>query len=435
MSATYFARRTWGSLPSSPGEIDARGQSPTQLNSSDAPSAQQRTPSARPLLPHFTHSLPTSVTSRPSMYAYTSFTSATSERRAQRNRERDPDWVPRPANAFIIFRAEYSHRHAQTHKNDPPTAEKTLSKRAAEAWKKLTASEKEPYKKRSEQERLEHARRYPNYRYKPRRHSADASHPPQMSRREQVESFVRRAAIRARARRQSQSESDSASDYTYPESPASMTSSSSSEPPDTPLLPDTGAGCSRGHQASSSSSEPPDTPLLPDTGAGCSRGHQASSSPSQAALQLHEQLRESLFLSPLSSASTTCLRTQLAGDTSLRSCPVDIPSPYSEPDIHAWSRDLPVASGDIWPMNPSHSPVSPPSVWTGQIPEESSDMDAHNSPVSNFSVLQKKDTNRLLSRYRRWLSLLCRCRFHLHSRRVSLVAKGDTSFIADESQR
>jgi len=49
-----------------------------------------------------------------------------------------------------------------------PTA-KTLSKRAAEAWKQLTASDKERYKALAEKEREEHARIYPHYRFRPMR--------------------------------------------------------------------------------------------------------------------------------------------------------------------------------------------------------------------------------------------------------------------------
>ena len=49
-----------------------------------------------------------------------------------------------------------------------PTA-KTLSKRAAEAWKQLSSSDKERYKGLAEKEREEHARLYPHYRFHPMR--------------------------------------------------------------------------------------------------------------------------------------------------------------------------------------------------------------------------------------------------------------------------
>ncbi|KAG2132848.1 high mobility group box domain-containing protein, partial [Suillus bovinus] len=98
-----------------------------------------------------------------------------SDRRAQRNRSRDPSWIPRPRNAFIIFRCEYSRKHSQASQEGDeeseapnPTA-KTLSKRAAEAWKELSASEKDTYKVLADKEREEHARLYPHYRFRPMR--------------------------------------------------------------------------------------------------------------------------------------------------------------------------------------------------------------------------------------------------------------------------
>ncbi|KAG1856632.1 high mobility group box domain-containing protein, partial [Suillus subalutaceus] len=98
-----------------------------------------------------------------------------SDRRAQRNRSRDPSWIPRPRNAFIIFRCEYSRKHSQAAQESDeeseapnPTA-KTLSKRAAEAWKQLSASDKDKYKVLADKEREEHARLYPHYRFRPMR--------------------------------------------------------------------------------------------------------------------------------------------------------------------------------------------------------------------------------------------------------------------------
>ncbi|KAI9570824.1 hypothetical protein HD554DRAFT_316698 [Boletus coccyginus] len=96
-----------------------------------------------------------------------------SDRRAQRNRSRDPSWIPRPRNAFIIFRCEYSREHAQSSQesqndHDSNSASvKTLSKRAAEAWKQLSPAEKDRYKELADKEREEHARLYPHYRFRP----------------------------------------------------------------------------------------------------------------------------------------------------------------------------------------------------------------------------------------------------------------------------
>ena len=93
-----------------------------------------------------------------------------SDRRAIRNRQRDPDWVPRPRNAFIIFRCEYSRRHARESNDTSERAnrsDKTLSKRAAEEWRCLPAAEREQYKILAEQEKAAHALQNPDYRFKP----------------------------------------------------------------------------------------------------------------------------------------------------------------------------------------------------------------------------------------------------------------------------
>lgn len=159
----------------------------------------------------------------------TAYTSASSERRAIRNRERDPSWVPRPPNPFIIFRSEFSQKHAQSNNPDgpPPPPEKTLSKRAAEAWGKLSFEEKKSYQDRADKEKKAHAEKYPGYTYRPRRrHSGPGKATGAPSRREQVESFMRRAAKR--------NQGDSESDYSVEcSSPAgSMGGSSSPEPYD-----------------------------------------------------------------------------------------------------------------------------------------------------------------------------------------------------------
>ncbi|KIJ09399.1 hypothetical protein PAXINDRAFT_17515 [Paxillus involutus ATCC 200175] len=103
-----------------------------------------------------------------------------SDRRAQRNRSRDPSWIPRPRNAFIIFRCEYSREHTQSVQGQEddnftnPTA-KTLSKRAAEAWKQISPAEKDRYKLLADREREEHARLYPSYRFRPMRRRASGT--------------------------------------------------------------------------------------------------------------------------------------------------------------------------------------------------------------------------------------------------------------------
>lgn len=100
-----------------------------------------------------------------------------SDRRAQRNRSRDPTWIPRPRNAFIIFRCNYTRKHAvrNSQELDEQSLTQTLSRRAGEAWKKLPTPEKDKYKRLADREREEHARLYPHYRFRPMRRQTSAS--------------------------------------------------------------------------------------------------------------------------------------------------------------------------------------------------------------------------------------------------------------------
>lgn len=82
-----------------------------------------------------------------------------------------PAWVARPRNAFIIFRCEYARKHARQGKRvrHPPgtNTEKTVSKLAAEAWHDLPAEKKDYYKDLAEQEKEQHAKIHPDYRFRP----------------------------------------------------------------------------------------------------------------------------------------------------------------------------------------------------------------------------------------------------------------------------
>ncbi|KAF8350341.1 hypothetical protein F5887DRAFT_297550 [Amanita rubescens] len=72
--------------------------------------------------------------------------------------------IPRPRNAFIIFRSQFGlsckAREAHPHQN-------FVSRGAAEAWNKLSDEEKHPYRLQADEEKREHRRKYPNYTYMP----------------------------------------------------------------------------------------------------------------------------------------------------------------------------------------------------------------------------------------------------------------------------
>ncbi|KZT11130.1 uncharacterized protein LAESUDRAFT_809131 [Laetiporus sulphureus 93-53] len=195
--------------------------SPTQVPEPTTTATQQTQPG--PHVPYIRSALPASSTRLAVRRSYSSvYQSATSKRRAQRKREKDPRWAPRPPNAFILFRRDFSRKHAQANKGKAPTMEKTLSQRAADAWGSLTKSEKEHWNRLAEQVKLEHALEHPDYKYRPQRRTSDSrKEGAPMTRREQVESFVRQVANRPQG---TASDSESASDSTSPPSPASIES-------------------------------------------------------------------------------------------------------------------------------------------------------------------------------------------------------------------
>ncbi|KIK04016.1 hypothetical protein K443DRAFT_94014 [Laccaria amethystina LaAM-08-1] len=95
------------------------------------------------------------------------------DKRQEKGKNGDPTWVARPRNEFILFRCEYVKTHSREGKRvrRPPgtEAEKTLSKQAAEAWHQLSEEERMYWRNRARGERTEHARRYPDYRYRPKK--------------------------------------------------------------------------------------------------------------------------------------------------------------------------------------------------------------------------------------------------------------------------
>ncbi|KAJ7924473.1 high mobility group box domain-containing protein, partial [Mycena leptocephala] len=70
-----------------------------------------------------------------------------------------PDHIPRPRNAFLIFRGKISKKVEGDHRH--------ISIAAAEVWKAFTEDEKQPYLVKAELEKLEHRRLYPSYRFTP----------------------------------------------------------------------------------------------------------------------------------------------------------------------------------------------------------------------------------------------------------------------------
>ena len=91
-------------------------------------------------------------------------------------KKKPADYIPRPKNAFIIFRTMYSkwnsmlpraqdpdHPHAQLAITD----HRALSKAAGDAWRRMTEEEKAPYKELADADKAQHKINYPDYKYSP----------------------------------------------------------------------------------------------------------------------------------------------------------------------------------------------------------------------------------------------------------------------------
>ncbi|KAF8213693.1 hypothetical protein K438DRAFT_1452177, partial [Mycena galopus ATCC 62051] len=73
--------------------------------------------------------------------------------------------IPRPRNAFMIFRSELCSSGKISKKVEGDN--RHISITAAAVWKAFLEDEKKPYQVMAELEKLEHRRLYPNYRFKP----------------------------------------------------------------------------------------------------------------------------------------------------------------------------------------------------------------------------------------------------------------------------
>ncbi|EIM89286.1 HMG-box, partial [Stereum hirsutum FP-91666 SS1] len=76
-----------------------------------------------------------------------------------------PDYIPRPANAFMLFRSDFIRR-----KHVPDgiqTSQDTLSRIVSQCWHALPEDQKAPWKVKAEHEKAEHAKKYPGYVYRP----------------------------------------------------------------------------------------------------------------------------------------------------------------------------------------------------------------------------------------------------------------------------
>ncbi|PCH00847.1 High mobility group, superfamily [Penicillium occitanis (nom. inval.)] len=78
--------------------------------------------------------------------------------------------IPRPRNAFILYRQHYQGAVVQ---QNPGLANPEISKIIGEQWRALPAESKDQWKALAEAEKARHQQQYPDYRYQPRRYGRD----------------------------------------------------------------------------------------------------------------------------------------------------------------------------------------------------------------------------------------------------------------------
>ncbi len=87
----------------------------------------------------------------------------TSPPRGRNAIRRDPAYVPRPRNAFMLFRIDFNARKQNQTGN---LAQKDVSRLAGAYWRKLPETKKQIYKDMANREREIHKAKYPSYSYK-----------------------------------------------------------------------------------------------------------------------------------------------------------------------------------------------------------------------------------------------------------------------------
>ncbi|KAG5642503.1 hypothetical protein DXG03_002700 [Asterophora parasitica] len=80
-------------------------------------------------------------------------------------RLRSGNRVPRPRNAFMIFRSEFwaDSKISKTVERD----HRHISRIIGHCWNQLPEDEKDVWRRKAEEEKVEHAKRYPGYRFSP----------------------------------------------------------------------------------------------------------------------------------------------------------------------------------------------------------------------------------------------------------------------------
>ncbi|KAJ6632573.1 high mobility group box domain-containing protein, partial [Mycena sp. CBHHK59/15] len=72
--------------------------------------------------------------------------------------------IPRPRNAFILFRCDYSRQKKKKTKDHD---QNVISRMVADVWRNMTDAQKEPWVVIADAEKKRHEAMYPGYRYSP----------------------------------------------------------------------------------------------------------------------------------------------------------------------------------------------------------------------------------------------------------------------------
>ncbi|KAH6900871.1 high mobility group box domain-containing protein, partial [Coprinopsis sp. MPI-PUGE-AT-0042] len=82
------------------------------------------------------------------------------------SRAHPPGYIPRPRNAFFIFRSAFYKSHKEDD-DDSKINQQDLSKQVAIIWNEMNEDEREPFVLQAEEEKRRHAEMYPGYIYAP----------------------------------------------------------------------------------------------------------------------------------------------------------------------------------------------------------------------------------------------------------------------------
>ncbi|KAH0838646.1 high mobility group box domain-containing protein [Lanmaoa asiatica] len=80
-------------------------------------------------------------------------------------RNKNPDHIPRPRNAFMLFRSAFSA--AQKISANIEHDNRHITRIIAHCWNRLSDAEKQVWRDKAAAEKAQHAERYPNYRFSP----------------------------------------------------------------------------------------------------------------------------------------------------------------------------------------------------------------------------------------------------------------------------